>query len=51
MAAILQTIFSNVFSWLKIYEFRLDFIEVCPINNIPELFIHAGIKVNLRSLS
>ena len=29
MAAIFQTTVSNGFSWMKIYEFRLSFIEVC----------------------
>ena len=29
MAAIFQTTFSNGFSWTKMYEFRLNFTEVC----------------------
>ena len=32
-AAIFQTTFSNAFSWMKIYQFRLEF----PINTIPSL--------------
>ena len=42
MAAIFQTTFSNAFSWMKMYEFRLKFhwslfIHKGPINNIPAL--------------
>ena len=29
MIAIFQTTFSNAFSWMQIYEFRLNFTEVC----------------------
>ena len=29
MLAIFQTTFSNAFSWMQIYEFRLNFTEVC----------------------
>ena len=29
MAAILQTTFSNAYSWMKMYEFLLSFTEVC----------------------
>ena len=29
MAAILQTTFSNAYSWMKMYEFLLSFPEVC----------------------
>ena len=29
MAAVSQTMFSNAFSWMKMYEFRLNFSEVC----------------------
>ena len=29
MAAILQMIFSNAFSWMKIYDFDLYFTKVC----------------------
>ena len=43
MAAIFQRTFSNAFSWMKMYEFRLinipvKFVPKCPINNIPSLF-------------
>ena len=34
MAAVFQTVFSNRFSWMKIYEFRLKFHN---FNNIPAL--------------
>ena len=35
MAAISQKIFSNVFSWIKTYQFRLKYhCKKCPINNI-----------------
>ena len=40
MPGIFQTTFSNAFSWLKIYEFRLKslkFVPKCRINNIPAL--------------
>ena len=41
MAAILQTMFSNAFSWMKVYEFGLKFhwrlFPKGPINNIPAL--------------
>ena len=40
MAAIFQTTFSNGFSWLKMYEFRLKFrlsLFLCLIDNIPAL--------------
>ena len=40
MAAIFQTTFSNGFSWMKMYEFRLTFhwsLFLRPINNIPIL--------------
>ena len=41
MAAIFQTTFSNGFSWMKMYEFRLTFhwslFQKGPINNIPTL--------------
>ena len=41
MAAILQTTFSNAFSWMKMYKFRLrfllKFVPKSPINNIPAL--------------
>ena len=30
MAGIFQTAFSNGFSWMKMHELRLNFIEVCP---------------------
>ena len=29
MAAIFQTTFPNAFSWMKIYQYRLKFIEIC----------------------
>ena len=41
MAAIFQTTFSNEFSWMKMYEYRLQislkFVPQGPINNIPAL--------------
>ena len=37
MTAIFQTTFSNAFSWMKMYEFRLKFVPKGPINNIPAL--------------
>ena len=41
MAAVLQTTFSNAFSWMKIYEFwfnmSLKFLLKGPINKIPTL--------------
>ena len=41
MAVIFQTTFSNAFSWIKMYEFRLRFHLILvprgPINNIPAL--------------
>ena len=41
MDAISQTIFSNAFSWMKMFEFRLKFhwifVPKCPINNIPAM--------------
>ena len=40
MAAIFQTTFSDAFSWMKIFKFRLGllkFVPKSPINNIPAL--------------
>ena len=41
MAAIFQTTFSNAFSWMKMFKFRLRFhwslFSRCPISNIPAL--------------
>ena len=41
MATIFQTFFSNVFSWMKMYEFHLKvwlkFVPKVPVNNIPAL--------------
>ena len=41
MAAIFQTIFSNAFTWMEIYEIwlkiSLRFVPKGPINNIPAL--------------
>ena len=41
IAAIFQATFSNVFSWMKMYELRLkihwSFVHKDPINNIPAL--------------
>ena len=41
MVAIFQTTFSNTFSWMKMYQFRLKislkFVPKSPINNIPAL--------------
>ena len=41
MSAIFQTTFSNAFSWMQMYEFRLTispkFVPEGPINNIPAL--------------
>ena len=37
MAAIFQTAFSNAFSWMKMYQFRLRFVSKGQINNIPVL--------------
>ena len=35
--AISQTTFSNAFSWMKIFEYRLKFVPKGPINNISAL--------------
>ena len=35
--SVLQTTFSNTFSWMKMYEFRLEFHWRDPINNIQAL--------------
>ena len=40
MDAVSQTTFSNAFSWMKMFEFRLKFTVIFskgPINNIPAL--------------
>ena len=41
MDAISQTMFPNVFSWMKMFEFRLNislkFVPKGPINNIPAM--------------
>ena len=37
MAAIFQTTFSNAFSWIQMFVFRLTFVPKGPINNIPVL--------------
>ena len=55
MAAIFQTTFSNAFSWMKIYQYRLKFhwrLSLGPINNIPALVqIMAWRRAGDKSLS
>ena len=47
MAAIFQMTFSNAFSWMKMYRFRLrfhwGFIPRGPINNIPAFGLDDGL--------